>query len=94
MSNFAHPLVIITWQRMLLKHFHDNSDERFFVLRNYCPRSKKHAAAPHDDLYLGTKDAIKKGCGRQVCSFYCFVFMEELSIVQFTDYILQPDANL
>ncbi len=30
MSNFALPLVILTWQRMLLKHFHDNSDETFF----------------------------------------------------------------
>jgi hypothetical protein len=30
MSNFALLLVILTWQRMLLEHFHDNSDETFF----------------------------------------------------------------
>ncbi len=66
MSNFALPLVILTWQRMWLEHFQDNSDETFFVLENYCTRGKKHAAAPLDNLYLGTKDAIKKGGEKQV----------------------------
>jgi hypothetical protein len=79
---------------MLLKHFHNNSDMRFFVLGNYCSRSKKHAAAPLDNLYLGTKDAIKKGGKKQVFSFDCFEIKEELSIVQWADYILQLDVNL
>jgi hypothetical protein len=41
MSKFALLLVLLTWQKMLLKHFYDNSDETFFELGNYSARSKK-----------------------------------------------------
>jgi hypothetical protein len=57
-ANFALLLVILTWQRMLLKHFHDNSDETFFELGNYCARAKKYVAAPLDNL-----QRIKRGSG-------------------------------
>ncbi len=35
MSNFALLLVILTWQRMLLEHFHNYSKETFFQLGHY-----------------------------------------------------------
>jgi hypothetical protein len=72
MSNFALPLVTLTWQRMLLEHFHDNSDETFFELGNYSARGKKYAAAPLDNLYLIKRDTIKEGWETQIFSFDCF----------------------
>ncbi len=93
MSNFALPLAILTWQRMLLKHFHDNSDETFFKLGNYSARGKKYAAAPLDNLYLIKRDTIKEG-QETFFSFDCFKIKEKLSILQWADYILQQDANL
>jgi hypothetical protein len=45
-SNFALLLVILTWQRMLLEHFHDIRSETFFELGNYSARPTKYAAAP------------------------------------------------
>jgi hypothetical protein len=94
MSNFALPLVILTWQRMLLEHFHDNSDETFFELGNYSARGKKYAAAPLDNLYLIKRDTINEGRENQIFSFDCFKIKEELSILQWAYYILQQDANL
>jgi hypothetical protein len=70
MSNFALPLVILTWQRMLLEHFH--GDETFFELGNYSARTTKYAAAPLDNLYLIRRDRIKKGQDTQIFSFDCF----------------------
>jgi hypothetical protein len=58
-SNFALLLVILTWQRMLLKHFHDNSGETLFELGNYSARPTKHAAAPLDNLYLIRRERIR-----------------------------------
>ncbi len=69
MSNFALPLVILTWQRMLLQHFHDNRDETFFELGNYSARGKKYAASPLDNLYLIKRDTIKEGQETQIFSF-------------------------
>jgi hypothetical protein len=79
---------------MLLKHFHDNSDETFFELGNYSARGNKYAAAPLDNLYLIKRDTIKEGWETQIFSFDCFKIKEELSILQWADYILQQDANL
>jgi hypothetical protein len=94
MSNFALLLVILTWQRMLVEHFHEKSDETFFELENYSARTTKYAAAPLDNLYLIRRDRIKKGQDTQIFSFDCFKIKEELSILQWADYILQQDANL
>ena len=79
---------------MLLKHFHDNSDETFFELGNYNARGKKYATAPLDNLYLIKRDTIKEGRETQIFSFDCFKIKEELSIPQWAYYILQQDANL
>jgi hypothetical protein len=61
MFNFALLLVILTWQRMLLEHFHDNSGKTFFELGSYSARPTKYAAAPLDNLYLIRRDRIKMG---------------------------------
>jgi hypothetical protein len=78
MSNFALPLVILTRQRMLLNHFHDNSGETLFELGNYSARPTKYAAAPVDNLYLIRRDRIKEGQDTQIFSFDCFKIKEEL----------------
>jgi hypothetical protein len=82
MSNFALPLVILTWQRMLLKHFHDNSRETFFELGNYSERPMKYAAAPLSNLYLIRRDRIKEGQDTRIFSFDCFKIREKLTILQ------------
>ncbi len=94
MSNFALLLVILTWQRILLGHFHDNSGETFFELGNYSARPTKYAAAPFDNLYLIRRDRIKEGQDTQIFSFDCFKIKEELSTLQWADDILQRDAFL
>jgi hypothetical protein len=94
MSNFALPLVILTRKRILLHHFHDNSDETFIELGNYSARPTKYVAAPLHNLYLIRRDRIKEGQDTQIFSFDCFKIKEEFSILQWADYILQQDANL
>ncbi len=94
MSNFALPLIILTWQRILLKHFHDISGETFFELGNYSAIPTKYAAAPLYNLYLIRRDRIKECQDTQIFSFDCFKIKEELSILQWADYVLQQDANL
>jgi hypothetical protein len=79
---------------MLLKHFHDNFGETFFELGNYSARPTKNVAAPLDNLYLIRGGTIKMGLDKQIFSFDCFKIKEELSILQWADYILQQDANL
>jgi hypothetical protein len=79
---------------MLLKHFHDSSGETFIELGNYSARPMKYAAPPLDNLSLIRRDRINEGWDTQIFSFECFKIKEELSILQWADYILQQDANL
>ncbi len=81
MSNFALKLVILTWQRMLLEHFHNNSEETFFRLGNYNARATRYAAAPLNSLYLIRRDRVKEGHDTRIFSFDCFEIKEELSIL-------------
>ncbi len=81
MFNFALPLVILTWQGMLLEHFHNNSEETFFQLGNYSARSTRYAAAPLNSLYLIRRDRVKEGHDTIFFSFDCFEIKEELSIL-------------
>jgi hypothetical protein len=60
MFKFALPLVILTWQRLLLEHFHNNSKETFFHLGNYSARAMRYAAAPLNSLYLIRRDKVKE----------------------------------
>jgi hypothetical protein len=93
-SNFALLLVVLTRQRMLLEHFHDNSGETFFELGNYSTRPTKYAAAPLDNLYLIRRNRIKEGWDTQIFGFDCLKIKEVSSILQWEDYILQQYANL
>jgi hypothetical protein len=79
---------------MLLEHFHNNSEEIFFQLGNYSARATRYAAVPLNSLYLIRRDRVKEGHDTQIFSFDCFEIKEELSILQWADYILQQDANL
>ncbi len=53
-----------------------------------------YVAAPLDNLYLIRMDRIKEGQNTQIFSFDCFKIKEELSILQWADYIFQQNANL
>jgi hypothetical protein len=81
MSNFALPLVILTWQRMLLEHFHNNSEETLFQLGHYSVRAARYVAAPLNSIYLIRRDRVKDGHDTQIFSFDCFEIKEELSIL-------------
>ncbi len=63
-------------------------------MKKYSARSTQYAATPLDNLYLIRRDRIKEGRDTQIFSFDCFKIKEELSILQWADYILQQDANL
>jgi hypothetical protein len=52
MTNFALPLVVISWQRMLVEHFSMNDRETFLEKGNYESQPKKNAKCPLDNLYL------------------------------------------
>jgi hypothetical protein len=81
MSNFALPLVVLKWQRMLLEHFHNNSEETFFQLGIYSARAARYVAAPLESLYLIRRDRVKEGHDTQIFSFDCFEIKEELFIL-------------
>jgi hypothetical protein len=50
--NFAIPLVILTWHRMLQEFFWKNGDHTFFELGNYCGQRKKNTKQPLDNLHM------------------------------------------
>ncbi len=81
MSNFALPLVILTWQRMLLEHFHNNGEETSFQLGNYSARAARYAAAPLNSLYVIRRDRVKEGHNTRIFCFDCFEIKEDLSIL-------------
>jgi hypothetical protein len=49
---------------------------------------------PLDNLYLIRRDTIEEGRETHFFSFDFFKIKEELSILQWADYILQQDTNL
>ncbi len=50
--NFAIPLVILTWHRMLQEFNWKNSDHTFFELGNYRGQWKKNTNQPLDNLHM------------------------------------------
>jgi hypothetical protein len=52
MSNFALPLVILTWQRMLLEHFWRSRQDTFSELGVYSAQQHRVAKISLDNLYL------------------------------------------
>jgi hypothetical protein len=63
-------------------------------LGNYSARPTKYAAAPLDNLYLIRRDRIKRVRTHKFLALTALKIKEELSILEWADYILQQDANL
>ena len=94
MTNFALPLVVISWQRMLVEHFSMNDGETFFEKGNYEPQPKKNAKCPLDNLYLtGGYKKNNVDVQGQVFNFKEFTIKQKLSLGTWADKILQQDAN-
>ena len=94
MPNFAIPLVILTWNRMLQEYFLANSEYTFFGLGDYSEQKKKNTAAPYDNMFLSV-DGFEEF---KVDSFSCFQPHETLerspdvcpSLFQWAEYLLTP----
>ena len=90
MPNFAIPLVILTWNRMLQEYFLANSEYTFFGLGDYSEQKKKNTAAPYDNMFLSV-DGFEEF---KVDSFSCFQPHEALerspdvcpSLLQWAEY--------
>jgi hypothetical protein len=95
MTNFALPLMIIMWHRMLQEYFWTNSDKTFFDLGDNLERKKEQKDTPYgDNLYMETPDGFKT----KVTIFCCFKSNRNLkdspdvclSLVEWALYILEP----
>jgi hypothetical protein len=67
-QNFAIPLVILTWNRMLQEYFMKDPEHTFFGLGDYCEQKKREKDAPYDNIFLAPKDGMEV----KVNSFACF----------------------
>jgi hypothetical protein len=94
MPNFAIPLVILTWNRMLQEYFSKDSENTFFGLGNYHEQKAKNKDAPYDNMYMSGNDCVEF----KVESFSCFQPNETLesspdvcpSLLQWAEYLLTP----
>ena len=97
MTNFAIPLVILTWHRMIQEYFWKHGEKTFFEYGNYMPR-KQRFPKEAIDLYMidsnGTKthiksfDMIHPNADADVSKDAC------LSILEWADYLLEPHAGI
>jgi hypothetical protein len=74
MPNFAIPLVILMWNRVLQEYFLKNSEYTLFGLGDYSEQKKKNTAALYDNLFLSGNDFEEF----KVDSFSCFQSHETL----------------
>jgi len=97
MTNFAIPLVILTWHRMIQEYFWKHGEKTFFQHGNYMPRKQRF---PKDaiDRYMiddnGTETHIKNfdmihpntdaGVSKHAC----------LSLFAWANYLLEPYAGI
>ena len=94
MPNFAIPIVILTWNRMLQEYFLKNSEYTLFGLGDYSEQKKKNTTALYDNLFLSGNDSEEY----KVDSFACFQLQETLvkspdvcpSLLQWAEYFLTP----
>lgn len=94
MSNFALPLVLITWQRMLVEHFHENTKDTFFEKGNYEPQKKPNLNYPLNNIHLKVGGPKQADMDSQVNSFDDFTIKEKLSLGYWADKILQQEDYL
>ncbi len=68
MTNFALPLVIITWHRMVQEYFWKNADNTFFDLGNYSEQKRKDKNTAYgNNMYMETLDGVET----KVTNFDC-----------------------
>ena len=96
MNNFALPLVVMSWHRMVLEFFSSNADYTFFDLGNYSETQEQGKKVAYGDaMYLET---IKEKKRTRIDNFDCFrpnKALENspdvcLSLVEWARHILVP----
>ena len=92
LCNFALPLVVIKWQRMLVEHFSENTNETFFEKGNYEPQKSSNQTYPLNNLHLKGGVTKHADMDSQVFSFDEFTIKEKLSLGYWADKILQQEA--
>ena len=97
MTNFAIPLVILTWHQMIQEYFWKNGKKTFFEYGNYMPRKQRF---PKDaiDLYMidgdgqetniKTFDMIRPTAAADVSQHAC------LSLLEWAYYLLEPHIGI
>ena len=97
MTNYAIPLVILTWHRMIQEYFWKNGEKTFFEYGQYMPRKSRF---PKDgiELYLingsgketqiKSFDMIRPNADADVSQDAC------LSLFEWANYLLEPNAGL
>jgi len=93
-QNFAIPLVILTWNRMLQEYFMKDPEHTFFGLGDYREQKKKEKDAPYDNLFMSANDGVEF----KVNSFTCFQPNRNLmsspvvcpSLLRWAEYLLSP----
>jgi hypothetical protein len=61
MNNFALPLVIMSWHRMVQQFFSSNADYTFFDLGNYSETQEQSKKAGYgDNMYMETINEKKE----------------------------------
>jgi hypothetical protein len=93
-QNFAIPLVILTWNRMLQEYFMKDPEHTFFGLGDYCVQKKREKDTPYDNIFMSPNDGVEV----KVNSFTCFQPNKNLdsspvvcpSLLQWAEYLLTP----
>ncbi len=97
MTNYAIPLVILTWHQMIQEYFWKNGENTFVEYENYMPRKSRF---PKDaiDLYMidgsgkvtqiKSFDMIRPNADADVSQDAC------LSLFEWANYLLEPNAGI
>jgi hypothetical protein len=96
MTNFAIPLVILTWHQMIQEYFWKNEDKMFFQYGNYSPQKQRFPKEAIDlymidisgnDTQIKSFDMIRPNADSEVSQHAC------LSLFEWAHYILEPSEN-
>jgi len=97
MTSCSLPLVMITWQRMLVEYFHANINETFFEKGNYEPQQRANTRCPLNNLHLSSgkiervEEMRARSKSNQVFDFSDFTIKRNLSLAYWADKVLQKD---
>jgi len=96
MANFAIPLVILTWHRMIQEYFWKNGDKFFFHFGNYNPQQQRFKGEANDlnmidssgfETKITSFDMIRPNSNVDVSQKAC------LSLLEWADYLLKPHID-